>query len=242
MDKKMEILKFYGRWEVISEVEPRNGRRMILCRCACENKIEKIVDLYSLISGKSQSCGCLQKERAINSNKKYNRFEKHEDCYYCYDSKGNYFIIDEEDFDKVKEFNWTQDSYGYWYRTVRENGRKYNIKLHRFIMEEINPKIEIDHVNHKRYDNRKVNLRKCTHKENTRNTSTRENRDVIGVTWYKRDKKWEVFITYEQKHIFLGRYDNKEEAIKARLLAEVEYFGEFAPQKYLFAKFNINTL
>ena len=66
-----------------------------------------------------------------------------------------------------------------------------------------------------------------------------KNRDVIGVTWYKRDKKWESFITYEQKHIFLGRYDNKEDAIRARLLAEIKYFGNFAPQKHLFNKYNI---
>lgn len=236
----MEVLKSYGRWETISEVEPRNGKRMILCRCTCENKTEKIVDFYSLTHGKSQSCGCLQKERAINSNKKSNRFEKHENCYYCYDDKGNYFIIDEEDYDKVKEFNWAQDTHGYWYRTtVRENGSKYNIKLHRFILEETNPKIEIDHINHKKYDNRKINLRKCVHKENSRNISKRKNRDVIGATWYKRDKKWESFITYEQKHIFLGRYDNKEDAIRARLLAEIKYFGNFAPQKHLFNKYNI---
>ena len=242
MARKMEILESYGLWKTISEVNPKNGRRMVLCQCSCENKTKKIVDLYSLTHGKSLSCGCLQKERAIEKNKKFNKFEEHEDCYYCYSDNGKYFIIDKEDYNRVKEFNWTQDNYGYWYRTIRENGRKYNIKLHRFIMQETNPKIEIDHINHKRYDNRKVNLRKCVHKENTRNTSTRKNRDVIGVTWYKRDNKWESFITYKKKHIFLGRYENKEDAIKARLLAEKEYFGEFAPQKHLFAKFNITTL
>lgn len=236
----MEILnESYGRWKIISEVESKNGRRMALCRCGCKDKTEKVVDLYSLVYGKSQSCGCLQKERATEANKKINRYEEHENCYYCYDDKENYFIIDKEDYEKVKEFNWTQDNYGYWYRTIKENGKKYNLKLHRFIMNETNSKIEIDHINHKKNDNRKSNLRKCTHKENTRNTSARENRDIIGVTWYKRDNKWESFITYGQKHIFLGRYENKEEAIKARLQAEIKYFGEFAPQKHLFNKYNI---
>lgn len=34
MDRRMEILKFYNRWEDVSEVEPKNGRRMVLYRKA----------------------------------------------------------------------------------------------------------------------------------------------------------------------------------------------------------------
>ena len=231
--------KFYGRFEVLSEVEPKNGNRMVLCRCTCKDKTEKVVNLYSLISGKSQSCGCLQKERVREANKKNNKFEEHEDCYYVYNSKKDYFIIDKDDYKRIKDFTWIKDNYGYWYTSIRKNNKKYNLKVHRFIMNETNSKIEIDHINHCKNDNRKSNLRRCTHNENSRNVSKRENRDVIGVTWYKRDKKWESFITYKQKHIFLGRYENKDDAIKARLQAEKEYFGEFASLKHLFEKYGI---
>lgn len=36
------------------------------------------------------------------------------------------------------------------------------------------------------------------------------------------------------------RFDNKEDAIRARLQAEKEYFGEFAPQRHLFEEHGIN--
>ena len=40
------------------------------------------------------------------------------------------------------------------------------------------------------------------------------------------------------KHIFTKNYTNKDDAIKSRLLAEIEFFGkEFAPQRHLFDKY-----
>ena len=35
-------------------------------------------------------------------------------------------------------------------------------------------------------------------------------------------------------------FDNKDDAIKARLIAEKKYFGDFAPQKHLYEKYNIS--
>ena len=44
---------------------------------------------------------------------------------------------------------------------------------------------------------------------------------------------------YNQKTYHLGRFVNKEDAIVARLKAEKEYFGEFAPQRDLFVQCGI---
>ncbi len=44
-------------------------------------------------------------------------------------------------------------------------------------------------------------------------------------------------INKKKKH--LGYFINKEDAIKARLIAEKEYFGEFAPQRHLFEQYEI---
>lgn len=46
-------------------------------------------------------------------------------------------------------------------------------------------------------------------------------------------------IVLDKKDIYLGRYSNKEDAIKARLEAEIKYFGEFAPQRHLFEQYGI---
>lgn len=45
--------------------------------------------------------------------------------------------------------------------------------------------------------------------------------------------------TYDRKGIFLGYYNNKDDAIKSRLTAEQKYFGRFAPQRDLFEKYSI---
>ena len=52
----------FGRLVVISEAGRDKGRHILwLCRCSCGK--EKIISGGSLRSGKTQSCGCLQKEK-----------------------------------------------------------------------------------------------------------------------------------------------------------------------------------
>ena len=47
---------------------------------------------------------------------------------------------------------------------------------------------------------------------------------VKGVSWSKKTKKWEAHIKFKKKKIHLGLYDHKQDAIKARKLAEEKYF------------------
>ena len=42
-----------------------------------------------------------------------------------------------------------------------------------------------------------------------------------------------------KRNINLGSYQNKKDAIRARLVAEKQYFGEFAPQRHLFKEYGI---
>ena len=62
----------------------------------------------------------------------------------------------------------------------------------------------------------------------------------IGVVYDRNREKWMARIVLNKKDIYLGRYSNKEDAIKARLEAEIKYFGEFAPQRHLFEQYGIN--
>lgn len=57
-------------------------------------------------------------------------------------------------------------------------------------------------------------------KRNT-NTSGR-----TGVYWNEGKKKWQAFITVNNKSMYLMRSDSFEEAVKAREEAELKYFGE----------------
>tara|TARA_R110000823_G_scaffold304898_1_gene426691 strand:+ start:708 stop:1247 length:540 start_codon:yes stop_codon:yes gene_type:complete len=91
------------------------------------------------------------------------------------------------------------------------------------------PKECIDHINHVKNDNRFCNLREATNKENTRsavmaknNTSGRK-----GVVWHKVGKKYQAQIMVNGKQMWLGLFDDIEEASAAYETKAKELFGEF---------------
>lgn len=92
------------------------------------------------------------------------------------------------------------------------------------------PKNEVDHINGKRSDNKWKNLREATRNENCRNTKKPKNNTsgIKGISYRNSSKKWHVYITHNKKKIHLGFFEKKEDAIKARKLAEIKYHGAFA--------------
>lgn len=73
------------------------------------------------------------------------------------------------------------------------------------------------------------------HPKNTKNKS-----GIVGVSWNKKRNNWKSVLVFEGKEKYLGSFKNKDDAIKARLLAEIQYYGEYAPQKHLFNQYGIN--
>ncbi len=138
-----------------------------------------------------------------------------------------YALVDDKDYKWLNQWNWYLLSSGYAVRGVGENNKV--ILMHREIMKP-SKEMDIDHINSNPLDNRRENLRICTHSQNLMNSKLREDNKsgVCGVSWYKRDKKWETYITVDQKRTRLGFFKNKREAIKVRKAAEKKYFGEFA--------------
>ena len=88
----------------------------------------------------------------------------------------------------------------------------------------------------------KENLRAATCKENARNRTKHSNNTsgIIGIYWNNRDNLWIATIRVDWEKIYLGGFHNKNDAIVARLKAELKYFGvEFAPQRHLFEQYGI---
>ena len=73
------------------------------------------------------------------------------------------------------------------------------------------------------------------HSKSIKNTS-----GVTGVSWSRKRNKWKSVLIFEGKTYYLGCFKNKDDAIKARLLAEIQYYGEYAPQRHLFDQYKIN--
>jgi hypothetical protein len=49
-----------------------------------------------------------------------------------------------------------------------------------------------------------------------------------GVSWHKKEKRWESRIGFNNKVIYIGRYLNEKEAALAYNSKAVELFGEYA--------------
>ena len=87
------------------------------------------------------------------------------------------------------------------------------------------PKGHIDHINGDRSDNRWENLRLVSRIENQRNSKRYKSNTsgVMGVCWYKREKRWVARIGTGKKPKVLGYFTEFEDAVAARKAAEIEY-------------------
>ena len=82
---------------------------------------------------------------------------------------------------------------------------------------------QVDHRDRDRLNNCIENLRLGTSQDQKRNTAS------VGVGWHNAAGKWRAYITIDRKDIHLGLFVILEDAVRARLLAEIHHFGEWAP-------------
>lgn len=135
------------------------------------------------------------------------------------------FYFDLEDYDKIKDYTWREDKDGY---IVTNNKNGCTRRLHRIITN-CPPHLQVDHIYHNTYDNRKEKLRICTNQQNNMNKDKPLNNTsgYKGVSWSKSKKKWHSYIRINKRRIHLGYFDDIADAINARQKAEQKFFGEF---------------
>lgn len=220
----------FGKLTVIERREnyiTKNGtiKTTWLCRCECGKEI--ITKGAYLRAGDTRSCGCSRQlliERLKDINKKYNTYDLTGEYGIGYTSKGEEFYFDLEDYDLIKDYCWSKNEYGY-ISTRLENRF---IRMHRIIMN-CPDDMEIDHIYHVNWDNRKEFLRIVTRSQNQMNVVLKSNNTsgITGVCWHSRDEKWQAYIQVNGDRIHLGSFDNFDEAVEVRKQAEEEYFGEY---------------
>ncbi len=142
-------------------------------------------------------------------------------------NQGKETLVSDEDFDKVSKYKW---SYVFGARTQRVqtsiNGR-YAL-LHRFIMN--TPKgMDTDHINGNRLDNRRENLRICTHQENMFNQKGLNKTSIYkGVMKPTKNKKWVTTIKHNYKLIYIGSFKTEKQAAMAYDIWAYDLFGKYA--------------
>jgi hypothetical protein len=175
----------------------------------------------------------------MHGNKRFNQYDLSGEFGICYTRKGEEIYFDLEDYDLIKDHCWYIETGGRV--CARNKNNKTPLKMHRIIMHIEDTKTEIDHENHFQWDNRKSNLRVCSHSQNLKNTKIESiNTSGYKGVWLRKDtNRYSARIEIDGKRINLGCYATLEEALIARLKAEKEYFGEYSSQKELFEKYNI---
>lgn len=237
----------FGRLTVICQAEdyvaPSTGKHYArwLCECSCDEHNRVIADSVSLKNGKTVSCGCVKKEKAAQHCKDMRKTN-------TYDLSGRYgigwtsntnqeFYFDLEDYDAIKNYCWSEKIYSDGYRVLCSRDKNGKIVK----MTSLLGFKYYDHEDRNPLNNRKSNLRLATSSDNMSNRSVFKNNKsgITGVWWDKKRNYWRAYIRKDNKQYHLGIFVSKQDAIIARLRAEIKYFGKFAPQKHLFEKYKL---
>jgi predicted hydrolase (HD superfamily) len=138
-------------------------------------------------------------------------------------TQGKRAIIDNDDYEYINQFKWRMSSQGYAQSHTRnKETNKYKTTLMHRVINNTPAELLTDHINHNKLDNRKVNLKTATPLQNQHNRLKHKNNKsgYNGIFWYEKYKYWQV--QCGRHHI--GQYKNLKDAIKARKIAESQYF------------------
>lgn len=155
-------------------------------------------------------------------------------------TQGQVALIDDEDFDRVRQFNWQAHRTGpncSWrvkrgiYNPKIQNSE--NEYLHNFIMQ--SPGIQFDHHDGNGLNNQRENLRPATTTQNNRafrKKAKGKTSKYRGVFFNSKVGKWQARITVSNHQIHCGYFLYESDAAKAYDAAAKRYFGEFASPNF----------
>lgn len=159
---------------------------------------------------------------------------------------GKVTLVDDEDYDFLALHRWTiKRSYVSttglihtiyaWGRVTP--GSRVRTFLHRFLLQPP-PGVGLDHVNGDGLDNRRCNLRLCSHHQNAANMRKRPDATsrFKGVSLRRSTGLWIAQLVVHRKWRKLGSFKDELEAARAYDRAAAEAFGPFARLNFPEAK------
>ena len=138
--------------------------------------------------------------------------------------KGKYAEVDDEDYLSLKNYRWHLVGGRYIARGIMTDGKQTRLYLHHAILGK-KEGMDVDHINGNKLDNTRKNLRFVTHHQNTLNRKTPSNNTTgyRGVTYHKKDKKYQAAISKKGKTVYLGQFKTSKEASLIYNQARMEY-------------------
>jgi hypothetical protein len=137
---------------------------------------------------------------------------------------GRFAIVDEADMELVSAHSWWAQPGGNTFYAVTTG----SIAMHRLIVG-ASPGEIVDHDNHNGLDNRRANLRPCSHTQNMQNSRSRQGSAsrFKGVTRGYRNR-WRASIQAGGERIELGSFDTEVKAAMQYDRAARLMHGRFA--------------
>lgn len=219
-NKEDFVGKRFGNLTVVEEIRKvyKNNAIRYFYKCQCDCGNTKTASRQNLQQGKVLMC---------DNCKFQNQYDLSSEQYGVgFSSNGGIFYFDKDDFDKIKKYRWYTTDAGYIRTHIDE---KHSIFMHSLIYGD-KDKMDIDHINRVKFDNRKENLREANRGENVinRDPISSNSSGVTGVYWNQNAQKWQATITKDGVNHYLGIYIDFNDAVNARKMAEVYYFGEYS--------------
>lgn len=148
--------------------------------------------------------------------------------------RGIRVMVDDDDYKMLSEYRWNYDGKYATTSLPVKFGRNKKMRMHRMIMGV--PDKHVDHINGNRLDNRRENLRSCTHAENLYNQKVQEGsktgyrgvRKCVTKTQRGFTINYSVTIKKGSKTHYIGVFNDADHAAIVYNHYAKELFGEFA--------------
>lgn len=157
-------------------------------------------------------------------------------------TQGRKALVDDSDYARVSEYKWYYSNTGYAYHGTCKKGKRETLLMHRFILNAPKNKY-VDHINHDTLDNRRCNIRICSHQQNASNVLPHRRAisrfKGVGLRKDISVNKWQARIYVRGTHKSIGFFKTEIEAAVAYNKEAAKMFGRFAwlniiPKEYSF--------
>jgi len=198
-------------WTILENLGVVKGRWCVRAQCHCGK--EKVIHYSKIRGGFTKSCGCGCNAHLTKVGGELTQKRLHE--LLTYDKDTGYFtwLVMLSNKAKVGQIAGCIDGDGYV--VIGIGGRNYKAStLAWFYVYGEWPRLQLDHINRIRNDNRLSNLREATLSQQQMNKN-RPAHNTSGHMWVSADKERGGWRVHSRIFGFVGRFKTKEEAVRA---------------------------